>query len=88
MKLRPCPKCQCTDIKTDDCGYTTFNPGWATCTQCHYTVNAIPYVEGPDDPVIMNEWNFITDGEKLKQARRISRLLRIQLRAADLTPVT
>ena len=34
LELLPCPYCD-GDIQARDCGYSAFNPGWVTCSQCH-----------------------------------------------------
>lgn len=33
IELSPCPFCE-GDVTAHDCGYTTFNPGWAKCSGC------------------------------------------------------
>lgn len=33
LELLPCPDCQ-GDITAGDCGYSSFNPGWAKCSGC------------------------------------------------------
>ena len=34
LELAPCPICLKSSIVVRDCGYTTFNPGTATCADC------------------------------------------------------
>jgi len=85
MKLRPCPKCRSKDIETNDCGYNTYNPGWAMCKKCGHKVK-VSCVKGPNDPAIVAAWNLIPDSEKLKNERNKSRSLRKQLREAGIAP--
>lgn len=33
LELEECPCCN-GNIKIEDCGYSSFNPGWATCESC------------------------------------------------------
>ena len=33
LKIHPCPYCE-GDVKVRECGYTTFNPGYASCSTC------------------------------------------------------
>lgn len=33
LQLKPCPVCS-GDIYVWDCGYASFNPGWAKCRKC------------------------------------------------------
>ena len=54
--FRPCPKCGCEKIKTGDCGYSSFNPGWAVCEGCGYKVS-ISICSGASDPAITTAWN-------------------------------
>lgn len=55
-KPNKCRKCGCKDIKIDDCGYSSFNVGWAQCTECGHklkwnNMGCFPY----DD--IVRLWN-------------------------------
>lgn len=81
MKLRPCPKCKSTDISPHDCGYSSFNPGWAECNKCGYKVDAIGrWVDSNKDSSIVRGWNKITDQEKINGLRK-------QLRNNGLNPL-
>ena len=86
MKFRPCPKCKSTDISPRDCGYNTFNPGWAECGKCGHSVKA-GWVEDSKDISIVKAWNKIPVDEQLKTANRKTRLLRKQLLDNDISPV-
>jgi hypothetical protein len=33
LEIARCPACN-AEVDVGDCGYTTFNPGWAECRQC------------------------------------------------------
>lgn len=85
MKPRPCPKCNGTDIKTHDCGYNTFNPGWAICA-CGHRVD-VSGCENSNDPCIIAAWNAVPVGEKLKSERLKTRKLRKQVRDMGVQPV-
>ena len=51
-----CKECGSTDIEIGDCGYTTFNCGWAKCKKCK---NDIHMQLGPfaSHKILVNAWN-------------------------------
>ena len=34
LELECCPCCGANEISVGDCGYSSFNPGWAECKNC------------------------------------------------------
>jgi len=52
-----CIQCGTQEIKTYDCGYTTFNPGKATCVKCGREIKvSCCDLENPDK-TITTQWN-------------------------------
>lgn len=67
MKIKPCKYCGSKDISTFNCGYSTFNPGGATCNKCKYKVESFVDTFAGED-VLIELWNSrqkLTDREKM-----------------------
>ena len=52
--IQACPSCSSYDVRVSDCGYTTYNPGKATCNNCGHAVKA-QHVDSERDMVPV--WN-------------------------------
>lgn len=87
MKFRPCPKCESKDISAYDCGYSSFNPGWAECNNCGHKANAIgKWVDNNKSISIVEGWNEIPIEEQLEIEKKKVETLRNQLEDANLKP--
>ena len=90
MKIQPCKKCNSTDIKLYDCGYSSFNCGGGTCRNCGFIVTVSTLRVFPtqrDLTVVWNDGQKPTPTERLDVERKKTRKLRKQLREAGLDPV-
>ncbi|MCK9459566.1 MAG: hypothetical protein M0R80_08000 [Proteobacteria bacterium] len=56
MEAAKCRECGCRNIAITDCGYSSFNVGRATCTQCGFVVKVSPCGCFPRDEIIA-VWN-------------------------------
>lgn len=53
IRILPCPSCGNKDVRLFDCGYSSFNPGWAKC-KCGYEFKS-GYVDSWKD--VVTPWN-------------------------------
>lgn len=85
-----CIQCGTREIKTYDCGYTTFNPGSATCVECGREIKVDCCNLGNPDKSLIAQWNkdnpdpqvvidFINTkiDELKKEKKRLKRLFKI-----------
>lgn len=71
MKIKPCKKCESTDIELWDCGYSSFNPGGGKCNNCGFEVS--DYTLYDDKASLTKIWNAgqkLTAEEENKELRR------------------
>ena len=90
VKAKKCRKCGNGRIILSHCGYTTFDPGYATCDnpKCGHTVKVSDVSVGDPIDNLVRAWNNDkpTVSEKLLLERRKTRALRRQLRTAGISP--
>ena len=88
--INACIKCGAKKIQTYDCGYSSFNPGKATCLNCEREIHVSVCDIGDPDKTILAQWNkdnpnpqtvidFIDNkiDELKKEKKRLKRLFKI-----------
>jgi len=75
--VNACIKCGTRGIIVHDCGYTTFNPGWAKCIKCGK--KAEESICG-DPPIksIKAKWNAVNPKPKIVIARIDEKIKRLR----------
>ena len=81
VKINPCRECGSEDISVGDCGYSSFNVGWALCKNCGYEVRVSPCGCFPEEEIIQ-QWNRKNTG-KSKVADSIRKIANQLRKLAD-----
>jgi hypothetical protein len=55
--INACTQCGAQEIKTHDCGYSSFNPGTATCIKCGRKIEVSCCDTGNPDKSLIAQWN-------------------------------
>lgn len=66
--LQPCIKCDSTNIKIFDCGYSSFNVGGGECRDCKHKVSGAVNINWQSDS--LRVWNTANDLNALIAAKK------------------
>lgn len=80
-KINLCRECGSDNISVGDCGYSSFNVGWAVCKNCGYEVRVSPCGCFPREDII-RIWNR-KNTDRSKVADSIRKIANQLLKLAD-----